>query len=55
MYGSHCDNDNDYSTDCMYLNEEIMCDRLCGLVARVPGYSSTGPGSIPAAIRFPEK
>jgi hypothetical protein len=22
-------------------------DRLCGLVVRVPGYRSTGPGSIP--------
>jgi hypothetical protein len=28
---------------------------LCGLVARVPGYSSRGPGSIPGATRFSEK
>jgi hypothetical protein len=27
-------------------------DRLCGLVVRVLGYSSVGPGSIPA---LPEK
>jgi hypothetical protein len=29
-------------------------DRLCGLVVRVPGYRSRGPGSIPGATRFPE-
>jgi hypothetical protein len=30
---------------------------LCssGLVVRVPGYRSRGPGSIPDAIRFSEK
>jgi hypothetical protein len=34
----------------------IICkDRLCGLVVRVPGYRSRGPGSIPGAIRFCEK
>jgi hypothetical protein len=27
----------------------------CGLVARVPGYMSRGPGSIPGATRFSEK
>jgi hypothetical protein len=32
-----------------------MCDRLCGLVVRVPGYRSRVPGSIPGATRFPEK
>jgi hypothetical protein len=36
-----------------------MCtsyDRLCGLVVRVPGYRSMGPGSIPGATRiFSEK
>jgi hypothetical protein len=26
--------------------------RLCGLVVRVPGYRSRGPGSIPGATRF---
>jgi hypothetical protein len=25
-------------------------DRLCGLVARVPGYRSRGPGSIPGTV-----
>jgi hypothetical protein len=29
-------------------------DRFCGLVVRVPGYRSTGPGSIPGAFRFSE-
>jgi hypothetical protein len=29
--------------------------RLCGLVVRVPGYRSTGPGSIPGAASFSEK
>jgi hypothetical protein len=28
---------------------------LCGLVARVTDYRSTGPGSIPCATRFSEK
>jgi hypothetical protein len=30
-------------------------DRLCGLVARIPGYRSRGPGSIPEATGFSEK
>jgi hypothetical protein len=30
-------------------------DRLCGLVARVPGYRSRGPGSIPDTSRFSEQ
>jgi hypothetical protein len=30
-------------------------DSLCGLVMRVPGYRSRGPGSIPGATRFSEK
>jgi hypothetical protein len=30
----------------------IRPDRLCGLVVRVPGYRSRGPGSIPGATRF---
>jgi hypothetical protein len=29
-------------------------DRLCGLVVRVPGYRSRGPGSIPATTTFSE-
>jgi hypothetical protein len=28
---------------------------LCGLVVRVLGYRSRGPGSIPGATRFSEK
>jgi hypothetical protein len=30
-------------------------DRLCGLVVRVLGYRSGGPGSIPGTSRFSEK
>jgi hypothetical protein len=30
-------------------------DLLCGLVARVPGYRSRGPGSIPGDTRFSKK
>jgi hypothetical protein len=36
----------------------ILChcgDRLCGLVVRVLGYRSGGPGSIPGTTRFSEK
>jgi hypothetical protein len=29
-------------------------DRLCGLVVRVLGYKSGGPGSIPGTTRFSE-
>jgi hypothetical protein len=32
-----------------------LVDRLCGLLVRVPGYRSRGPGSIPGATRFSEK
>jgi hypothetical protein len=28
---------------------------LCGLVVRVPGYRSRGPGSIPGAAKLSEK
>jgi hypothetical protein len=34
--------------------EVVTRDRLCGLVVRVPGYRSRGPGSIPGATRFSE-
>jgi hypothetical protein len=30
-------------------------NRLCGLVGRVSGYRSRGPGSIPGPTRFSEK
>jgi hypothetical protein len=33
----------------------IIIDRLCGLVVRVLGYRSGGPGSIPGTTRFSEK
>jgi hypothetical protein len=33
----------------------VIVDRRCGLVVRVPGYRSRGPGSIPGATRFCEK
>jgi hypothetical protein len=33
----------------------ISCDRLCGLVVRIPGYRSTDPGSILGATKFSEK
>jgi hypothetical protein len=36
-------------------NRQEQTDRLCGLVARVPGYRSKGPGSTPGATRFSEK
>jgi hypothetical protein len=32
-----------------------VVDRLCGLVVRVPGYRSGGPGSHTGATRFSEK
>jgi hypothetical protein len=34
---------------------QTLLDRFCGLVVRVPGYTSRGPGSIPGAARFSEK
>jgi hypothetical protein len=34
---------------------EQTMDRLCGLLVRVPGYSSRGPSSIPGATIFSEK
>jgi hypothetical protein len=33
----------------------VQTDRLCGLVVRVLGHRSGGPGSIPGTTRFPEK
>jgi hypothetical protein len=41
---------------CHFFRSLILdTDRLCGLVVRVPGYRSRGPGSIPYATRFSEK
>jgi hypothetical protein len=39
----------------IYILFIFICDHLCGLVVRVPGYRSRGPGSIPGAVRFSEK
>jgi hypothetical protein len=39
----------------IYLYFACISDRLFGLVARVPGYRSRGPGLIPGATRFSEK
>jgi hypothetical protein len=33
----------------------VSLDRLCGLVVRVIGYRSGGPGLIPGTTRFSEK
>jgi hypothetical protein len=33
----------------------VRSDRLCRVAVRALGYRSRGPGSIPAATRFPEK
>jgi hypothetical protein len=33
----------------------LKIESLCGLVLRVPGYRSRGPGSIPGATTFSEK
>jgi hypothetical protein len=37
----------------LYMRMKV--DRIYGLVVRVPGYRSRGPGSIPGANRFSEK
>jgi hypothetical protein len=36
-------------------SDSLRIERLCGVVIRVPGYSSRGPGSIPGATRLSEK
>jgi hypothetical protein len=33
----------------------IIIARICGLVVRVPGYRSRGPGLIPGTAKFSEK
>jgi hypothetical protein len=40
--------------DCHLCNSHRF-NSLCGLVVRVPGYRSRGPGSIPRTTRFSEK
>jgi hypothetical protein len=40
----------------VYVIPETQCKyRLCGLVVRVLGYRSGGPGSIPGTTRFSKK
>jgi hypothetical protein len=34
-----------------YIFLEVLGDRLCGIVVRVLGYRSEGPGSIPSTTR----
>jgi hypothetical protein len=41
-------------TECIYVTYKKI-DLLCGLVVRVPGYRSRGPGSIPGGTKFSEK
>jgi hypothetical protein len=41
-----------HSFQCINSVSGFICDRLCGLVVRVPGCRSRGPGSIPGATRF---
>jgi hypothetical protein len=38
-----------------FIIRDMIADRLCGLVVRVPSYRSIGQGSIPGATRFSEK
>jgi hypothetical protein len=38
-------------TSHQYINIVVLVDRLCGLVVRVLGYRSGGPGSIPGTTR----
>jgi hypothetical protein len=42
------------TADILFLNR-LRIDRLCGLVVRVPGYRSRGPGSISGSTRFTDK
>jgi hypothetical protein len=44
-----------HSDNVKSFRHKLQDDRLCGLVLRVPGYRSRGPGSIPGATRFSEK
>jgi hypothetical protein len=54
-----------YTTEMYYVSCEVRTEliyvmekkvyRLSGLVVRVPGYRSKGPGSLPGATRFSEK
>jgi hypothetical protein len=37
------------------LTPSVQTDRLFGVVARVPGYRSRGPGSVTGVTKFSEK
>jgi hypothetical protein len=37
-----------------FVTEIYLCDHLCGVVVRVPGYKSIGLGLIPGTARFSE-
>jgi hypothetical protein len=39
------------TTDLKYNSVYVKIDRLCGLVVRVLGYRSEGPGSVPGTTR----
>jgi hypothetical protein len=39
----------------LFIEHVDQVDRLCGLVVRVLGYRSGGPGSIPGTTRFSGK
>jgi hypothetical protein len=39
----------------VFRTDGTVVDRLCGLVVRVLGYRSGGPGSIPGTTRFSGK
>jgi hypothetical protein len=44
-------NSHHYTTEAVDYIISFKCDRLCGLVVRVLGYRSGGPGSIPGTTR----
>jgi hypothetical protein len=44
-----------YSQGPYFVQKLCTSDRLCGLVVRVLGYRSRGPGSIPGTTKFSEK
>jgi hypothetical protein len=47
MYCASCE----VRTEFIYVKQKRV-DRLCGLVVRIPGYRSGGPGSILVTTRF---
>jgi hypothetical protein len=47
-----CSKFDKFKPYCICKDISSLSDRLCGLVVRVCGYRSRGPGSIPGATRF---